>query len=220
MKIKVIIFGSTGMVGEGVLHECLLHSDVEKVLVINRRPCHVSNPKLTELIQNDFFELTTIENLLVGYNACFYCLGSTSLKMKKSEYYNITYNLTLSIAQRFSRLNPDMIFCYLSGAGADNPEKAKFMQTRVKGKIESDLLKLVFKKVYCFRPGLLKPTRGLKNAHNIYYIFTPFYPIFRRILPNFVLTLQELGIAMINSVTKGYEKQILEVRDIVNLSKL
>jgi len=208
------------MVGEGVLHECLLHPDIEKVLVVNRHSCQISNSKLSEVIQSDFFDLSAIENLLVGYDACFYCLGSISLKMKEPEYYNITYNLTLSIAQRFSRLNPEMIFCYISGAGADNSEKAKFMQARVKGKTEADLMKLVYKKVYCFRPGLLKPAAGIKNAHKIYYFFIPFYPIFRLILPNFVSTLKELGLAMINSVTKGYEKQILEVRDIVKLSKL
>ena len=220
MKLNVIITGSTGMVGEGILHECLLHPDIEKVLVVNRHPCQVSNPKLSELIQNDFFDLTSIENQLVGYDACFYCLGSISVKMKESEYYNVTYNLTLSIAKRLARLNPGMIFCYISGAGADNPEKAKFMQARIKGKTEADLMKLAFKKVYCFRPGLMKPTSGLKNAHKIYYLFTPVYPVFRLIFPNFVLTLKELGIAMINSVTKGYERQVLEVRDIVKLSRL
>jgi hypothetical protein len=112
-----------------------------------------------------------------------------------------------------------MIFCYISGAGADNTEKAKFMQARVKGKTEADLMKLVFKKVYCFRPGLMKPTSGLKKTHKIYFLFIPVYPVFRLIFPNFVLTLKELGIAMINSVTKGYEKQVLEVRDIVKLSR-
>jgi len=220
MKTNVIITGSTGMVGEGILHECLSHPDIEKILVINRRLCQVSDPKLSEIITSDLFDLTSIENQLAGYNACFYCLGSTSLKIKESEYYNVTYNLTLSIAERLARLNPAMIFCYVSGAGADNPEKAKFMQARIKGKTEADLMKLAFKKVYCFRPGLMKPTRGLKNTHKIYYLFTPVYPVFRLLFPNFVLTLKELGIAMINSVTKDYEKHILEVRDIVNLSRL
>jgi len=220
MKISVILTGSTGMVGEGVLHECLLHPDIEKVLVINRHPCQILNPKLSELIQTDFFDLTTIENLLVGYHACFYCLGSTSIKMKEFEYYNVTYTLTLSVAQRLAKLNPEMTFCYISGAGVDDTEKAKFMQARVKGKTEADLMKLAFKKVYCFRPGLLKPTGGLKNTHKIYYVLTPIYPILRLMFPNFVLTLKELGIAMINSVTKDYEKQILEVNDIVKLSKL
>ena len=220
MRISVIITGSTGMVGEGVLHECLFHPDIEKILVINRRPCGISNPKLNEIIHDDFFDLTPIENQLVGYNVCFYCLGTTSLKVKESEYYNITFTLTIDIAQRLARLNPEMIFCYISGAGADNPEKAKFMRTRVKGNTENYLIKLPFKKVYCFRPGLLNPTKGLQHVHKVYYVFKPFYPLVRLILPGFVLTLKELGLAMINAGTKGYKKQILEVRDIVKLSRI
>lgn len=220
MRINVIITGSTGMVGEGVLHECLFHPDIEKILVINRRPCGISSPKLNEIIHEDFFDLGPIEKQLVGYNACFYCLGTTSLKTKESEYYNTTFTLTISIAQILSILNQDMIFCYLSGAGADSTEKGRFMITRVKGKTENYLLNLPFKKVYCFRPGLLNPMKGLKHVHKVYYVFKPFYPLFRLILPGFVLTLKELGLAMINAGTKGYEKQILEVRDIVKLSRI
>ena len=219
MKINVIITGATGMVGEGVLHECLLHPDVEKVLVLNRRSCKVTNPKLTEVIHDNFFDISTIENQLIGYDACFYCLGVTSLGIKEPEYYHITYDLTLDIAQRLVRLNPDMTFCYVSGAGTTTPEKAKFMWARVKGKTEQDLMKLKFKMVYLFRPGLLKPTKGLKFAHKYYFLFSIFYPLLRPIMPKFVSTLKELGLAMINSATKGYEKQILEVPDIIELSK-
>jgi hypothetical protein len=219
MKINVIITGSTGMVGEGVLHECLLHPDVEKILLINRRPCGISNPKLSEIIHDNFFDLSHIENQLIGYDTCFYCLGVTSLRMKEPAYYYITYTLTLDIAQRLARLNPNMIFCYISGAGTNTPEKAKFMWTRVKGKTEQDLMKLSFKKVYLFRPGLIKPTKGLNNVHKYYYVFSPFYPLFRLTMPKFVSTLKELGLSMIISATKGYEKQILEVPDIVKLSK-
>lgn len=219
MKIKVIITGSTGMVGEGVLQECLLHQDVEKILVINRRSCEVSNPKLSEIIHDNFFDLSTIENLLIGYDACFYCLGITSPFAKESQYYNITHNLTLYIARRLSGLNPNMIFCYVSGFGANTPEKAKLMQTRVKGETETDLFKLPFKKVYSFRPGLLKPAKGQKHVHKVYYIFNPFYPLFRMIMPGFILLLSELGLAMINTVLTDCQKQILEVRDIVSLSK-
>ena len=207
------------MVGEGVLHECLLHPDVEKILLINRRPCGISNPKLSEIIHDNFFDLSHIENQLIGYDACFYCLGVTSLRMKEPEYYYITYTLTLDIAQRLARLNPNMIFCYISGAGTNTPEKAKFMRARVKGKTEQDLMKLSFKKVYLFRPGLIKPTKGLNNVHKYYYIFSLFYPLFRLTMPKFVSTLKELGLSMIISATKGYEKQILEVPDIVKLSK-
>jgi hypothetical protein len=219
MKINVIITGSTGMVGEGVLHECLLHPDIKKILVINRRPCGISNPKLSEIIHDNFFDLLHIENQLIGYDACFYCLGVTSLRMKEPAYSYITYTLTLDIAQRLARLNPNMIFCYISGAGTKSPEKAKFMWARVKGKTEQDLMKLSFKKVYLFRPGLIKPTKGLNNVHKYYYIFSLFYPFFRLTMPKFVSTLKELGLSMINSATKGYEKQILEVQDIVKLSK-
>jgi len=220
MKIKVIITGSTGMVGEGVLHECLLHPDIEKVLVINRRPCNVVHPKLSEIIHDNFFALSEAEDQLYGYDACFYCLGVTSLRMKEADYYRYTYTLTLDIAQRLARLNPRMIFCYVSGAGTDTPEKAKFMWARVKGKTEIDLMKLPFSKVYSFRPGLIRPTRGLKNIHKSYYFFDLFYPAFRWAFPKFVSTLKELGIAMIKAATMGYEKQILEVTDIVRLSRL
>ena len=219
MKINVIITGSTGMVGEGVLHECLLHPDVEKILLVNRRPCGISNPKLSEIIHDNFFDLSHIENKLIGYDACFYCLGVTSLRMKEPAYYYITYTLTLDIAQRLARLNPNMIFCYISGAGTNTPEKAKFMWARVKSKTEQDLMKLSFKKVYLFRPGLIKPTKGLNNVHKYYYVFNLFYPLFRLTMPKFVSTLKELGLSMIISATKGYEKQILEVPDIVKLSK-
>jgi hypothetical protein len=207
------------MVGEGVLHECLLHPDVEKILLVNRRPCGISNPKLSEIIHDNFFDLSHIENKLIGYDACFYCLGVTSLRMKEPAYYYITYTLTLDIAQRLARLNPNMIFCYISGAGTNTPEKAKFMWARVKSKTEQDLMKLSFKKVYLFRPGLIKPTKGLNNVHKYYYVFSLFYPLFRLTMPKFVSTLKELGLSMIISATKGYEKQILEVPDIVKLSK-
>ena len=207
------------MVGEGVLHECLLHPDVEKILLINRRPCGISNPKLSEIIHDNFFDLSHIENKLVGYDTCFYCLGVTSLRMKEPAYYYITYTLTLDIAQRLAKLNPNMIFCYISGAGTNTPEKAKFMWARVKGKTEQDLMKLSFKKVYLFRPGLIKPTKGLNNVHKYYYVFSLFYPLSRLTMPKFVSTLKELGLSMIISATKGYEKQILEVPDIVKLSK-
>jgi len=220
MKLNVIITGATGMVGEGVLHECLLHPDVEKILVINRRPCRVSNPKLSEIIHDNFFDFSPVESNLDGYNACFFCLGVTSMNKKQPEYFSLTYTLTMDIAQRLSRLNPEMTFCYISGAGTDSTEKGKSMWARVKGKTENDLMKLPFKKVYNFRPGFLQPTKGQKNVHKYYYVFAFLYPFLRLTLPQYVSTLKELGLAMINSVTKGYEKQVLEVPDIIKLSKL
>ena len=219
MKINVIITGATGMVGEGVLHESLLHPDVEKVLVINRRPCGVIHPKLTELLHTDFFDLSPVTEQLKGYNACFFCLGVSSVGMNKEKYYSLTYTLTMGMAELLSNVNNNMTFCYISGAGTDTSEKGRISWARVKGKTENDLLKLPFKKAYSFRPGFMLPTKGLKNSHSFYTGFNLLYPVLRLILPNYVSTLKELGLAMINSVLKGYEKPILEVKDIIELSK-
>jgi uncharacterized protein YbjT (DUF2867 family) len=218
-KVRAIITGSTGMVGEGVLHECLLHPDVESVLVINRKPCGVSDPKLTEIILTDFHDFSSIENRLAGFNACFFCLGVTSIGKKEPEYYALTYTLTMGIAERLAMLNPDMTFCYISGAGTDSTEKGKLMWARVKGKTENDLMKLPFKRVYAFRPGYIQPTDGLKNSYKFYSVIKFLYPVFRAVLPKYVSTLKEVGLAMINSAIRGYEKQILEVPDIIRLSR-
>ncbi|TAL66286.1 MAG: epimerase [Bacteroidetes bacterium] len=219
MKIKAIITGSTGMVGEGVLMEALLHPDVEKVLVINRKPCGVTNPKLTEIVYADFFNLAPIEDQLKNYNACFFCLGVSSVGMKEDIYYSMTYTLTMHMAEILAKQNPDMTFCYVSGAGTDSSEKGRMSWARVKGKTENDLMKLPFKKAYAFRPGFLQPSKGSKNVHSYYGFFKLIYPVFRILLPKYVSTLKELGLAMINSVIQGYEKPVLEVKDIVELSQ-
>jgi uncharacterized protein YbjT (DUF2867 family) len=218
-KIKAIITGATGMVGEGVLTECLQHKDVEEVLVINRRPCGVAHPKLKEIIHSNFYDLTPIQNQLTGYNACFFCLGVSSVGMKEAEYHRVTYDLTMHVATTLSRLNPDMIFCYVSGAATDSTEQGKVMWARVKGKTENDLMKLPFKRVYNFRPGFMEPTQGMKNIKSYYKYLGWLAPAIRFAAPKFICTLQELGIAMIHVATKGYEKQVLEVPDIVALSK-
>jgi hypothetical protein len=207
------------MVGEGVLHESLLHPDVEKVLVINRKPCGVIHPKLTEVLHTDFFDLNPVTEHLKGYNACFFCLGVSSVGMNKEKYYSLTYTLTMHMAEILSKQNNDMTFCYISGSGTDSSEKGRISWARVKGKTENDLMKLPFKKAYSFRPGLMLPTKGLKNTHSFYTGFNLLYPVLRLILPNYVSTLKELGVAMINSVLIGYEKPILEVKDIIELSK-
>jgi uncharacterized protein YbjT (DUF2867 family) len=219
MKIRAIITGSTGMVGEGVLKECLLHPDVEEVLVINRRPSGINNPKLKEIIHTNFLDLSPIESRLTGFNACFFCLGVSSLGMEKEKYVTITYNLTMHVAKKLSEHNKDMVFCYISGAGTDSTEKGRLHWARVKGKTENDLRKLPFKKVYNFRPGFLQPSRDLKNVHKYYSFFSILFPVLRPIMPKYFSTLKELGLAMINSVLKGYDKQVLEVRDIVELAK-
>jgi hypothetical protein len=218
MKIKVIITGVTGMVGEGVLNESLQHPDVESVLVINRKPCGIVHPRLSEIIHSDFLDLTPIAEKLQGYNACFFCLGVSSVGMSPEKYYLMTYTLTMHMAEILASRNPDMVFCYISGAGTDSSEKGRINWARVKGKTENDLMKLPFKKVYAFRPGLLHPSKGSKNVPRFYGAISFLYPAFRLLMPRFVSTLSELGLAMINSVIKGYDKPILEVTDIIALS--
>jgi hypothetical protein len=219
MKLKAIITGATGMVGEGVLHECLLHDDVEAVLVVGRRSCGVVHPKLKEIIVSNFFELSAIENQLPGYNACFFCLGVSSIGMKEPEFYKLTYELTMNFARVLANRNPGMVFCYISGAGTDSSEKGKTMWARVKGKTENDLAKLPFKKVYNFRPGIMTPTKGLKNTLRFYKYLGWMLPIIKLIAPKIISSLRELGLAMINAAGKGYEKQVVEVSDIKVLSK-
>ena len=219
MKIKAIITGATGMVGEGVLHECLLHPDVESVLVINRRTCGVSHPKLKEIIHTNFFDLSEIESQLSGYNACYFCAGVSSVGKKEDEFRHLTYDLTMHVAQTLSKLNPDMTFCYISGSGTDSTEKGKLMWARVKGKTENDLMKLPFKKVYAFRPGFMKPTKGLKNTLKGYKVLGWLYPFLHTLFPGSSCLLSEVGLAMINITKNGYDKSIIEVRDIVKLAK-
>lgn len=213
-NIRVIITGASGMVGEGVLHECLLSPDVEKVLVVGRRPCGTQHPKLTELIHKDFFDLSPIESQLAGYNACFFCLGVSSVGMKKPDYERMTYDLTMNFAGTLAKMNHDMSFCYISGAGTDSTEKGKLHWARVKGKTENDLQKLGFKQTFLFRPGILKPTPGLKNTLGFYKWAGWLMPVFQLFAPNSITSLAQLGKAMIRAVIHGYDKNIIEVKDI------
>jgi uncharacterized protein YbjT (DUF2867 family) len=219
MKIKVIVTGATGMVGEGVMHECLKHPDVEKVLVVNRKPCGVTHPKLTELIHADFLNLSAVESSLSGYDACYFCMGVSSVNMKEVNYERLTYALTLHWAKTLSRLNPDMTFCYVSGAGTDSSENGKSMWARVKGKTENHLLKLPFRRAYVFRPALIEPMKGLKNTLSLYKYFGWLVPPIRVFFPNYTIGLRDIGIAMIHAVTRGYPKSVLEVPDIKALAK-
>ncbi len=212
--IRVIITGVTGMVGEGVLHECLLSPDVEKVLVVSRRTCGVTHPKLSEIIHENFFDINPVESALGGYNACFFCLGVSSVGMKKKDYEKMTYDLTMGFAKTLASVNSDMSFCYISGAGTDSTEKGRLHWARVKGKTENDLQKLGFKHVYLFRPAALKPTKGLKNTSPYYKWLGWLIPVFEVLMPNSVSSLAQLGQAMIRVVLNGYEKNILEVKDI------
>jgi len=218
MKIKAIITGASGMVGEGVLHECLLHPEVEEVLVIGRRTAGVIHPKLKEILHSDFFDLSAIKHQLKGYNACYFCLGVSSVGMKEKDYHHVTYDLTMHMATILADQNPGMTFCYVSGSGTDSSEHGKLMWARVKGQTENDLMQLPFKAAYMFRPGFMRPTRGLKNTLKGYQFFTWLYPVLRPLFPNFVCTLQEVGQAMVNVTLNGYDKRILEVKDIVKLA--
>lgn len=219
MKIRAIITGATGMVGEGVLQECLSHPDVEKILVINRKSCGVSHTKLTEILHKDFFDLSPVSDQLTGYNACFFCLGVSSVGMSKEIYYNLTYELTMSFAGILARQNPEMTFFYISGAGTDSTEKGRVAWARVKGKTENDLMKLGFRKAYGVRPGLMLPEKEAKHIHGYYFLYSILYPPLHLLFPKSVSTLREVAIAMINAILYGYDKPVLEVTDILRLAE-
>jgi uncharacterized protein YbjT (DUF2867 family) len=217
MTVKAIITGATGMVGEGVLLECLDHPEVEQVLVINRKPGGVSHPKLHEVIHADFFDLAPIESRLVGYDACFFCLGVSSVGMNEADYKHITYDLTLNVGRLLAKHNPEMTFCYVTGVGTDSSEQGRVAWARVKGATENALMRL-FKHSYMFRPGFLKAEAGQRNVKSYYRLLAWLYPVGRALYPAGFCTLQEVGRAMINAASRGYPAQILEVKDIVKLA--
>ena len=216
---NVLIFGASGMVGQGVLRECLLDPQVQKVQTIGRSPSGQSHAKLQEVVHNNMWNYHSIEAQLTGFDACFFCLGISSIGMKEPDFYKVTYTLTMHFANTVSIQNNAMTFCYISGASTDSTEKGKVMWARVKGKTENDLMKVAFKAVYNFRPGYMQPTKGLKNTLGFYKYVSWMYPLLKRIFPNRVSTLSELGQAMINAALKGYTKNILEVNDIKALAK-
>ena len=218
-QIRAIVTGATGMVGEGVLHECLTSEKVEKVLVVGRRSCNVSHPKMTEITLQDFFDLSAIENDLNGWNACFFCLGMSSVGVSEDEYKRLTYDLTMNFAETVVKENADMTFCYVSGSGTDSSEKGRLAWARVKGKTENDLMKLPFKRAFAFRIGFLKPEKNFKNTLKPYKYFGWLYPLIRAVSNKYASTLAEVGRAMINCAAEGYEKQVLEVEDIIELAK-
>jgi uncharacterized protein YbjT (DUF2867 family) len=221
-KLNVIITGATGMVGEGVLHECIQHPDVENILVVTRKSTGYTHPKVKEIIHADFSDFTGLKAQLKGYNACLFCLGVTSLGKKEPEYYELTYTLTLNFANTLASTSHDMTFCYISGASTDSTEKGRLMWARVKGKTENDLMKLPFKGVYNFRPGFIKPFLPLKPNQAFYttYKYVAWlFPVLKLLAPNMVITLKDLAAAMINACLKGYSRSILEVKDIKDLAK-
>jgi uncharacterized protein YbjT (DUF2867 family) len=219
MKIKAIITGATGMVGEGVLLECLNSPHVEQVLIINRRPSGYTHPKLKEILHSNFWDITPIQHQLTGYNACFFCLGVSSAGMNEKDYYHNTYELTLHFAQTLIKQSKDLTFCYVSGAGTDSTEKGRLMWARVKGKTENDIMALGFKDSYAFRPGLMQATPGQKHLLPYYKYFAWLAPVLVSAFPKWASTLAQVGQGMIAAAAKGSPKKVLEVKDIVALGQ-
>lgn len=211
MELKIILTGASGYVGEGVLLECLEHSNVKEVLMLNRKHVDRKHPKLKETIVPDFMKLEEISGQLTGYNACFYCAGISSVGRKEEEYSHVTYDLTLHLAKKLVSLNPDMTFNFISGTSTDSSEKGKSMWARVKGKTENALMKLPFKKQYNFRPAIMVATPGQKNVKTFYKVIAG---IFSVLLPGKTSTMKAVGLSMIHTALNGYPKQILEVKDI------
>ena len=222
-KLRVIITGATGMVGEGVLYKCLENNSIEKVLVIGRKTCGYSNPKLTEIIHNDFFDFSSIKDELKGYNACYFCLGTTAMGKTETEYTKFTHTLTLKFATLLAELNSDMTFCYISGAGTDSSEKGRIMWARVKGRTENDLMKLPFKAVFNFRPGAITPLLPLKPTQTYYKTYKYLawlFAIMKVLAPAKLITLEALATAMINVSLASYPQQNIEIKDMKVLANI
>jgi len=202
------------MVGEGVMHECLSQPEIEKVGVVVRKSCGVTHDKLVEILLPDFFQPETVAAQLSGYDACFFCLGVSSIGMKEAEYTSLTHTLTTGFAKTFLNQNPDAVFIYVSGSGTDSSEKGKSMWARVKGRTENDLIKMSFHAAFMFRPGYIHPAKGMQFTQPMYRYVAWAYPFWRTFFPGFVSTMKELATAMIFVTLKGYNKNILEVKDI------
>lgn len=221
--MNVLIFGASGMVGQGVMHESLLASDVDNIFVVGRRLLPENNKRVTQIICEDFNNLPHTLDGLPKIDACFFCLGQSSSGMMEKQYRAITFDLTMSAAKALQPNNPDMTFVYVSGAGTDSTENGKSMWARVKGETENALLKSDFANVYLFRPAIIQPLNGIRSKtmsyRIIYQLMTPLFPLLKHYFPNHILTTRDIGVAMLNTVRLGYQSQILEVKDIVNLAR-
>ena len=219
--MKVILFGATGMVGQGVLRECLLDPGIDAVLAVGRSPLREQQPKLREIVQSDFTDYSAIESQLTGYDACFFCLGVSSIGMAEERYRHLTYDITLAAAKTLARLNPQMVFVYVTGRGTDSTERGSLMWARVKGKTENDLLKLPFKAAYMFRPAGIQPLHGVRSktawVQAIYVGAAPLLSLLNRMAPKYMTTTEQVGRAMIKVVREGYPKAVLESEDINRL---
>ena len=221
--ISAIITGATGMVGKGVLLECLQNPAVTDVLVLNRRPLGMQHPKLKEIVHSDFYDLSAVEAGLRGYSACYFCLGTSAFRMKEEDYRRVTYDLTLHAANTLLRLNPGMTFCYVSGQGTDGTGQGRTMWARVKGQTENALLALPFGGAYMFRPGFIQPLDGIKSStplyNTIYKVVNPLFPLLKAAFPSGVTTTRAVGKAMIAAVRNGSPKRVLETADINRLAE-
>jgi len=216
--MKVVLFGATGMVGQGVLRECLLDADVESVLTVGRNPTGLRNEKLHEIVQKDLTNLTAISEELKGYDACFYCLGVTSMGMTEAEYRKVTYEMTMAVAETLVKLNPGMTFVYVTGAGTDSSERGRVMWARVKGSTENALLRLPFKSAYMFRPAAIQPLHGVRSKTRwymlIYDVLWPLLTLGKRLFPQYVTTTEQVGKAMLKVARHDGAKRVLENKDI------
>jgi uncharacterized protein YbjT (DUF2867 family) len=220
-RLKPILFGATGMVGAGALLECLDDPRVESVLVVTRKPTGVRHPKIIEVVHTDFFSYDSLRDRFAACDACFFCLGVTSLGMSEPDYHHLTYDLTLAAARAMVAANPGMTFCYVSGRGTDSSEQGRAMWARVKGKTENALLRLGFKASYMVRPAFIQPQRGVRSKtawyQAVYTALGPLYPVLRVLFPSYVTTTSDLGRAMIELAARGYERPIIEVADLNRL---
>ncbi len=220
---KVIITGATGMVGKGILLECLDHSEISNVLSIGRNKIGIVHPKLKELVHSDFSDFSSVKDQLTGYDACFYSLGISAAGLTEESYRTISHNYTLNLANNLFENNPDMTFNYVSGEGTDSSEKGRMMWARIKGKTENDLLNLGFKQAFMFRPGAIIPLRGIKSRTKSYQFMYDYFmwlvKLIKAIAPNSVVNTTQIGLAMINSMLVGFDKKVLKPKDIITLSQ-
>jgi len=216
--MNVLLLGATGMVGQGVLRECLLASDVLRVTTLGRTATGQTHAKLDELVHASLFDLSPIESRLTPYDACFFCLGVSSAGMSEQDYTVITHDLTLSVARTLAQLNPGMTFVYVSGMGTYTTEHGRSMWARVKGRTENALLRLPFKAAFMFRPGAIMPMHGVRSKTALYraayVVLTPLYPLIKRLSPNAVTTSEQVGRAMLQVARHGYPNPVLETADI------
>ena len=216
--MKVILFGATGMVGQGVLRECLLDGSVESVLAIGRSPTGQRHAKLREIVHDDFLDYSAIESELTGYDSCFFCLGVSSVGMNEERYRHLTYDITLAAARTLARLNPQLVFVYVTGRGTDSTERGSLMWARIKGKTENDLLKLPFKAAYMFRPAGIQPLHGIRSktgwVQAIYVGTAPLLSLLNRVAPKYMTTTEQVGRAMIAVARDGFPRPVLESEDI------